>query len=204
MADTRAELKAMQGASTALESLEPDEQRRVVVWLIDSLGIKGVSVPSIGTEGAAGAAGAEQDPSKVNQGIKAFVQSKQPKTVGERIACLAYHLLKVDGVTQFKSPQITTANTAAAQPRIANISRDLSESERGRHYLASAGKGFKQISPRGEALVEALPDRDAVKTALAAHPVKRRKKAAGTKKAAATKKTTVTKKASGAKRLPRA
>ena len=43
-------------------------------------------------------------------------------------------------------------------------------------YLAPAGGGKKQISPRGEAIVKALPDRIAVAAALKSYPVRSRHK----------------------------
>jgi hypothetical protein len=44
------------------------------------------------------------------------------------------------------------------------------------HYLAKAGGGKKQITILGEEVVEALPDREKVKAAIAEHRPKRRKK----------------------------
>ncbi len=76
-----------------------------------------------------------------------------------------------------KTADIISLNTEAAQPKkMQNPSRDVAKAETRNGYLVSAGAGNRQISTLGEAIVAALPDRDAVEAAAKDHnPVRRRK-----------------------------
>jgi hypothetical protein len=49
-------------------------------------------------------------------------------------------------------------------------------------YLSNAGKGTKQITALGEAVVEALPNREAVAAAIVEHKPKKKKRRTATKK----------------------
>lgn len=108
---------------------------------------------------------------------KAFLASKRPKSLSEKIACLAYYLTHCRNVHHFKTADIISLNTEAAQPKkMQNPSRDVAKAETRNGYLVSAGAGNRQISTLGEAIVAALPDRDAVEAAAKDHnPVRRRK-----------------------------
>lgn len=121
--------------------------------------------------GTAGAATASE------QTIKQFVTSKRPKTQYERVACLAYYLTHIGSTPQFKTRDITLANTSAAQPKLSNPAQVVEHATQPYKYLSAAGKGAKQITALGEAVVDALPDRDAVAAAIADHkPAKKRKR----------------------------
>jgi hypothetical protein len=71
---------------------------------------------------------------------------------------------------------ITGLNTEAAQPPILNAPQIVRDTAQKYRYLTGAGDRNKQITVLGEAIVEALPDRDAVKAAIAEHRPSRRKK----------------------------
>lgn len=74
-------------------------------------------------------------------------------------------------------------NKEAAQQPILNLSQILNDTTRKYGYLSAAGVGNKQMTVLGDAIVEAMPDRDAVKTAIAEHrPGKKRKRVAKKKK----------------------
>lgn len=106
---------------------------------------------------------------------KAFMAGKQPRNEIERITCLAYFLTHSRGTPLFKTRELTDLNIEAAQPKLSNasyVARNATQA----NYLSLAGKGQKQITVKGEALVEALPDRGKVRAALETHPIKRRKK----------------------------
>ncbi|UPK36709.1 hypothetical protein IVB18_04965 [Bradyrhizobium sp. 186] len=110
------------------------------------------------------------------QTIKQFIAAKRPDTQYERVACLGYYLTHVESTPEFKTLAITKANTAAAQPRLSNPSQIVSDATKTYGYLSAAGKGAKQISVLGEAVVDALPDREAVKAAIASNRPRRKTK----------------------------
>lgn len=116
------------------------------------------------------------------QTIKQFIAAKRPDTQYERVACLAYYLTHVEGTPEFKTLAITKANTAAAQPKLSNPSQIVSDTTKTYGYLSAAGKGAKQISVLGEAVVDALPDREAVKAAIASNRPRRKTKRSTKKK----------------------
>jgi hypothetical protein len=88
----------------------------------------------------------------------------------ERIACLGYYLGEFRGTKHFKTADIVWLNTEAAAGRITNASRDMDNADRHSGYIVSAGSGKKQLTVRGEAVVRALPDREAVQAAMKEHP----------------------------------
>ena len=114
---------------------------------------------------------------------KQFMTVKRPKSDMERITCLAYYLNHHKGVGTFKTTDLTHLNVEAAQPKLSNPSATARNAV-DQQYLAPAGGGKKQITPRGEALVDALPDRGAVKEAMDLIPLrtKKRKAAASSSK----------------------
>lgn len=171
------ELTAMQSAYNALKDLDGKLQRRIIEWLTDKLEIaspvlqQGLDNTPAKTFSPAvlknQAAGAPLDP-------KVFMTSKRPQNINERITCLAYFLTHFRDMKQFKTVDLTKLNTEASQPKISNptyYARDAADAQ----FLSLAGGGKKQITARGEALVEALPDRAAVTAALENHPLVGRK-----------------------------
>jgi hypothetical protein len=106
---------------------------------------------------------------------KAFMAGKRPRTDMERITCLAYYLTHNRSASAFKTKDLTDLSIEAAQQKLSNPSATARNAvEHG--FLALAGGGRKQITPRGEAVVDALPDRDKVKTALTDHRVRKPRK----------------------------
>jgi len=106
---------------------------------------------------------------------KAFMAVKRPATDMERVTCLAYFLTREKNISAFKTKELTELNRDAAQPKFSNVSATARNAVSD-GYLAAAGGGQKQITARGEALVEALPDRERVKEALEKFPKARRRK----------------------------
>lgn len=105
---------------------------------------------------------------------KVFMSQKRPNTDSERITCLAYFASKYRNIAQFKTDVLTKLNTEAAGHPFSNASYFARDAVT-QGYLSPAGGGKKQITMRGEAIVEALPDRNRVKAALEAHPQRKRK-----------------------------
>lgn len=184
------EVDAMRDALAALDGLQPEEQRRAVNWLAEKLGIGAVAPPVGGSnvQGAAGGgSGAPPGSSPLtNQTPKVFMAAKKPKSVQERVVCLAYYLTHARNVATFKTKELTNLNSEAAQPKISNPAFFVRNAANAQ-FLALAGGGSKQITARGEALVVALPDREAVKKALEDHPLSGKKGKGGRKKKKAVK-----------------
>lgn len=106
------------------------------------------------------------DPSGASdESLKDFIARKKPNSFYERIACIAYYLEKNKGFDGIKTVDITKANTEARLNKFPDPSKYVEHATSTYGYLTSIGKGKKGISHRGEAVVEALPDREAVKSA---------------------------------------
>lgn len=130
-----------------------------------------------GGTGAAGSMGAGVGRQSDASTPKAFMAAKRPKTDMERVACLAYFLTHNRDTPKFKTKALTALNVEAAGGTFSNISataRNTAASSNG--FLSSAGGSNKQITARGEAMVEALPDRDKVTAALAEQPSRKARK----------------------------
>lgn len=106
---------------------------------------------------------------------KAFLRDKHPVTDVERAVCLAYYLTHFRETPHFKTVDISSLNTEAAQPKFSNASVAV-DNARGLGYLVAATKGNKQISAAGEKFVELLPDRDAAREAMRALRPRRARK----------------------------
>ena len=106
---------------------------------------------------------------------KEFLRDKSPKTDIERIACLAYYLTHYRDVAHFKTVDLSTLNTEAAQPKLSNPTVAVDNATKN-GFLVQAIKGSKQISSMGETFVQALPDRDLAKASITNMRIKRRPK----------------------------
>lgn len=170
------EISAMQEAYGALRDLDQKVQARVLEWLAKKLGVDNLTQHFELEDTSLGRAKPSLTKPQVETQIepKAFLTAKKPANVVERVTCLAYYLTHYRGVKQFKTSELTKLNTDASQPKLSNpafFARNATSSQ----YLSLAGGGKKQITARGEALVDALPDRAAVGAALKNHPVVGRK-----------------------------
>ena len=98
---------------------------------------------------------------------------------------MAYYLTKYRDMPEFKTKDLTELNkqTAAAR-RLSNPPRAVNHATDTYRFLSAAGGGKKQITTLGEAVVEALPDREKVKAALAEHKPRRARKRSNRGKAA--------------------
>jgi hypothetical protein len=180
------ELEAMTVVLKALGPLSPDEQLRVVEWVTRklALGAAPAKMPSSvnPASGFVGAAGPKQ-PLAVKS-PKQFIADKRPKSDVERVACLGYYLTHFRETPEFKTRDITMLNREAAQPALGNPAMAVANAARVSQYLSSSGGGKKQLTSRGEALVESLPDRERVREALETFPLvgRKSKRSAGGRK----------------------
>lgn len=106
--------------------------------------------------------------------VKEFLKMKQPKTVTERVTCLAYYLTHYRETAFFKTSHITKLNTEGAQTRLANPSKSVDNTARS-GYIVAATKGQKQITSIGEDFVQALPDHAAARALVLTSKPKRKK-----------------------------
>lgn len=149
-----------------LKQLEPDVQKRVLQSVQTFLGVSEKwrtqdmeTFPSSRTISG-------QDFSRDRTlSPKEFLRDKHPVTDVERVACLAYYLAHYRDMPHFKTLDISSLNTEAAQPKFSNASVAV-DNARGTGYLVPGTKGTKQISAAGERFVELLPDRDAAREAF--------------------------------------
>jgi hypothetical protein len=157
---TLSEVDAMKIVDETLGALGEEERKRVLAWArskFQAAADDGEDDSQIVRKAA------KTQGSAAVGSIKDFVELKQPASLYERVACLAYYLEKVESVTEFKSIDIEKANTAARQGKIDDVTMVLADATRKHGFFVPAGKGRKSLASRGEKLVEALPDREAVK-----------------------------------------
>jgi len=109
---------------------------------------------------------------------KQFIREKEPRTDVERIACLAYYLTHYADTPHFKTVDLSRLNTEAAQPKFSNAAVAVENATK-MGYLVPAIKGHKQLSDAGERFIQALPDREAAKTAMNAVRARMRRRFAG-------------------------
>jgi hypothetical protein len=101
--------------------------------------------------------------------------AKRPLKHIERVACLAYYLTHYRDMPEFKTKDLTALNREARQPTFSSASMHTRNALNA-NLLAQAGKGARALAPRGEALVEALPDQVKARAALAEIKMPRRSK----------------------------
>lgn len=111
---------------------------------------------------------------------KNFILEKEPRTEPERVACLAYYLTHYRDTPHFKTLDVSTLNTEAAQQKFSNPTQAVKNAER-RGLLAPVARGKKQLSAMGERFVEALPNVETAKEFLR-HKSRRRKRKTSSKK----------------------
>jgi hypothetical protein len=163
------EVDAMKVVDDALGGLETEARNRVLAWAASKYHAE-LQQPGGGTGTGNGEKGTAQESGGGSLGhIKDFVVKKQPNTLYERVACLAYYLEKSKGMTAFNAKDVEKANTDARQGKIDNPASVLSDATRKYGFLAQVGGGKKALTAKGEALVEALPDREKAKEALKKH-----------------------------------
>ena len=167
---------AFQQVIDVLLPLESDLRQRTYATVGTFFGYAGPQV-GLANAGAARTAG-ERSPPDVHIGPreppspKDFLLQKQPNTDVERVACLAYYLTHYRSTQHFKTGDIRTLNTEAAQNAFANASSAVSNAQQG-GFLAPVSRGMRQLSAQGERYVDELPDQAAAKAVMQKRKPKR-------------------------------
>lgn len=165
------EFAALQRIISILQSLDNDARRRILVSAATFL-----NIDFFGNKFASKALTQEHQHTPkptpkysddTSMSPKDFLLEKQPRSDVERIACLAYYLTYYRDLPHFKTIDLSTLNTEAAQPRFSNAANASNNAVK-MGYLVQASKGNRQISAAGEQFVRSLPDRDAAKAAMLA------------------------------------
>jgi hypothetical protein len=172
------------GSLTVKDHVISEELARKILTLV-----MGGSMPTGGAaeDGAWGhtshhAAGRSETTHGSAPSPKTFMAQKKPSSEQERITCLAYYLAHHRDMQAFKTRDLTKLNTEAAQPTFSNpavFARNAVQAE----FLSKAGGGSKQITALGEAVVEALPDREKVKVAIESNKSSRKRRGKKARKA---------------------
>lgn len=150
-----------------LRELDSDAQKRVLESVQTFLGV----VPERGQQSPNGTLPFSEAP--YDQSFsrdrtlspKEFLRDKNPLSDVERVTCLAYYLTHYRDTPHFKTIDISTLNTEAAQPKFSNTASAV-DNARKLGYLVPATKGNKQITALGEKFIELLPDREAAREAV--------------------------------------
>lgn len=92
---------------------------------------------------------------------------KRPATDVDRVVCLAYYLTHYREQQFFRTVDLSTLNTEAAQTKFGNATKAV-ENAIAAGYILQAGKGARQLSAVGELYVQYLPDRERARAEVSA------------------------------------
>ncbi len=170
MAKKITEHDALKGIDNMLETLSDEERQRVFDWVQLKYKVSSAKAPIPLSGGSFRA----ESPAFTTGSIKDFLVQKKPIDTYERIACIVYYFEKVQGVEGVKTSQITQGNKDARQAPFSNPAVFVNHAANRHGLLTAIGGRKKALSARGEAVVDALPDREKVNMALTDHPIKRK------------------------------
>lgn len=182
------EFKAIQTALEVLEPLGQPQREFAVAMILARLGMAkaevGLHAGGAGKGDALGAgASAALTPATLKtMTAKDFLKLKSPATDLERFVCLAYYLTQAKDTAQFTTRDITKLNSEALGPDFSNAAATAMNGVKQSKFLSRAGGGKKRITTLGEAVVEALPDRQKAKEVAAGAPRRSRRKDRGKKR----------------------
>jgi hypothetical protein len=153
---------------SSLRGLDETTRQRVLGWA--NAKYSGLSA---GTEApAASGSWTHANQPNATTSMESFLAAKKPESYYERVACLAYYLEKIAGRADLKTLDITRANAEAHLSKLPNPAF-VYHAASSYGFLMRLGGGRLTISKRGQALVEALPDRAKVRQALEQYPFRR-------------------------------
>ncbi len=173
--------EATNTAFLAMSELKADEKQQAIDFLAVRLNVK---APTGKTRSKADANeyGGRDDVATLTP--KEFMKAKRPDKAIEKVATLAYYLRHHREQPSFETKDLTALNDEAQEPKFTSASMHIGNALKAK-YLTTSGRGQRTISRIGEELVDALPDRDAVRAVIAeARKGKRRKRSKGRKRLA--------------------
>ncbi|WP_462252724.1 hypothetical protein [Ferruginibacter sp.] len=181
---------ALRGIDDFFGGLSTEERQRVFDWIVlkykiqSTTNIQSATSPNLGSANPLGAniTGSNTSGIPVTTSIKDFLVQKKPHDNAEKIACIVYFLEKVQGLDGVKNMDIIQGNKDGRQPSFSNASVFINHAISRQHFLTSIGGSKKALSAKGEAIVNALPEREAVSKALAEHASKKKTAKKSTKK----------------------
>jgi len=171
-------LNALTTIISVLKDLDIDSQKRTLQAVATFLDIPLITSEKFSNNKTYETSNSKNDISFSENRIissKEFLRDKSPKTDIERIVCLAYYLTHYRDTPHFKTVDLSSLNTEAAQPKLSNPAVAVDNATKS-GLLVQAVKGSKQISAAGEVFVQALPDREAARASIANMRLKRRPK----------------------------
>ncbi len=172
------EVEALGAVLNAVKDLDEAQRRWVFSSAMSNLGLGQANQAPLGTNvvSQAGSPQSRVPAPHASEDVtpKEFLRRKTPQSDVQRIACLAYYLSHMRNQPHFKTTDLTILNIEGAGSRMSNPSQAVSNATKQSHYLALAGGGKKQITTRGEEVVEALPDQEKVKSLEKSQPKKRK------------------------------
>lgn len=165
---------------SALRKLSPESRRRLIETVSTFFNARLPYSPSSVTPqtGTVPSRSAFSEAKPIT--AKQFIHEKEPRTDVERIACLAFYLTHYADTPHFKTLDLSRLNTEAAQPKFSNAAVAVDNATK-MGYLVPAIKGHKQLSAAGERFIQALPDRDAAKSAMSSIRSRTRRRTPGRK-----------------------
>jgi hypothetical protein len=165
---------------SALRRVSPDSRQRLIETICTFFSAKlPYSGPISSVSSGSGSTASNFSGAKPIT-AREFVLEKEPRTDVERIACLAYYLTHYAETSHFKTLDLSRLNTEAAQPKFSNPAVAVENATK-MGYLVPSIKGHKQLSAAGERFVQALPDREAAKTAMNSVRSRMRRRTSGRK-----------------------
>ena len=163
------ELRAFSVIAEVLQALDPDAQRRVlttVLTFFDLAPTRSLPGPSPVTHPTTSREREPQFSADRSPSPKQFILEKRPMTEVDRIVCLAYYLTHYREQQFFRTLDLSTLNTEAAQVKFANATKAV-ENATTSGFLIPGNKGFRQLSAVGEIYVQHLPDKERARAEVA-------------------------------------
>jgi hypothetical protein len=171
------EHEAMGKVMEAIGLLNLEGKRRVIGWAAGTIGLVAPppATPNTNRPLQSAAGGNESTLTPED-----YLVGKAPNSLVERFVVLGSYLTKYRQQADFKTEEIQALNDEADQPKFdaaVQAGKDAVKLQ----FVVGTMEGRRKLTSRGKALVEALPNRDAVKGVLERIPLAGVRKTAGRK-----------------------